>query len=116
MRWTTCRSRSREHNRNKRPGPTSGALAVRRAGSLACSLRAGSRGIHSRLRDARTVASVCYRRPYGTEWEAVDLEWAMDRIAQRHGPRSGDADGTGRRHGHPRIPASTGAARRPLTS
>ncbi len=96
-----------------------------------------SRQLHSRLRDARTVESVCpycavgcgtlihvkdgrivdiegnpespinegtlcpkgadtfqytvnprrvtrarYRRPYGTEWEEVDLEWAMDRIAQ----------------------------------
>ena len=26
-----------------------------------------------------------YRRPYGTEWEPVDLEWAMDRIAERIG-------------------------------
>jgi formate dehydrogenase major subunit len=24
-----------------------------------------------------------YRRPYGTEWEEVSLEWAMDRIAER---------------------------------
>lgn len=24
-----------------------------------------------------------YRRPYGTEWEEVELEWAMDRIAHR---------------------------------
>ncbi len=24
-----------------------------------------------------------YRRPYGTEWEEVELEWAMDRIAER---------------------------------
>jgi formate dehydrogenase major subunit len=24
-----------------------------------------------------------YRRPYGTAWEEVDLEWAMDRIAER---------------------------------
>jgi formate dehydrogenase major subunit len=25
-----------------------------------------------------------YRRPYGTEFEAVDLEWAMERIAERY--------------------------------
>ena len=23
-----------------------------------------------------------YRRPHGTEWEEVDLDWAMDRVAQ----------------------------------
>lgn len=27
------------------------------------------------------VRSVLYRRPHGTEWETVPLEWAMDRVA-----------------------------------
>jgi formate dehydrogenase major subunit len=27
------------------------------------------------------VKSVLYRRPHGTEWETVPLEWAMDRVA-----------------------------------
>ncbi len=31
----------------------------------------------------RRLTKALYRRPYGTEWEEVDLEWAMDRIAQR---------------------------------
>ena len=26
--------------------------------------------------------SVLYRRPHGTEWEEVDLDWAMDRVAE----------------------------------
>ncbi len=29
------------------------------------------------------LTKALYRRPYGTEWEEVDLEWAMDRIAER---------------------------------
>ena len=29
------------------------------------------------------VTSALYRRPGGTEWEVVDLDWAMDRIAQK---------------------------------
>ena len=28
------------------------------------------------------VKSVLYRKPYGTEWETVPLEWAMDRVAR----------------------------------
>jgi formate dehydrogenase major subunit len=28
------------------------------------------------------ATSVLYRRPHGTEWEEVDLDWAMDRVAQ----------------------------------
>ena len=26
--------------------------------------------------------TVLYRRPHGTQWEEVDLDWAMDRVAQ----------------------------------
>ena len=26
--------------------------------------------------------TVLYRRPHGTEWEEVDLDWAMDRVAE----------------------------------
>jgi formate dehydrogenase major subunit len=41
-----------------------------------------------------------YRRPYGTEWEEVELEWAMDRIAERFRETRertwADADGEGR--------------------
>jgi formate dehydrogenase major subunit len=41
-----------------------------------------------------------YRRPYGTEWEPVDLEWAMGRIAERFRESRErtwtDADGEGR--------------------
>lgn len=29
------------------------------------------------------LTKVLYRRPHGTEWEEVDVEWAMDRIADR---------------------------------
>jgi formate dehydrogenase major subunit len=29
------------------------------------------------------VQNVLYRRPHGTEWEAVPLDWAMERVAQR---------------------------------
>jgi formate dehydrogenase major subunit len=29
------------------------------------------------------VQSVLYRKPYGTEWEVVPLEWAMNRVAER---------------------------------
>jgi formate dehydrogenase major subunit len=29
------------------------------------------------------LTRVLYRRPYGTEWESVDLDWAMERIEQR---------------------------------
>lgn len=31
----------------------------------------------------RRLSKALYRRPRGTEWEEVDLEWAMDRIAER---------------------------------
>lgn len=31
----------------------------------------------------RRLTRVLYRRPRGTEWEEVPLEWAMDRIAER---------------------------------
>jgi len=31
----------------------------------------------------RRLTKALYRRPYGTEWEEVELEWAMDRIAER---------------------------------
>lgn len=31
----------------------------------------------------RRLTTALYRRPYGTRWERVDLEWAMDRIAER---------------------------------
>jgi formate dehydrogenase major subunit len=29
------------------------------------------------------VQDVLYRKPYGTEWEAVPLDWAMERVAER---------------------------------
>jgi formate dehydrogenase major subunit len=29
------------------------------------------------------VKNVLYRKPYGTQWEVVPLEWAMDRVAER---------------------------------
>jgi formate dehydrogenase major subunit len=29
------------------------------------------------------LTKALYRRPYGTEWEEVEQEWAMDRIAER---------------------------------
>ncbi len=29
------------------------------------------------------LTQALYRRPYGTEWEEVELDWAMDRIAER---------------------------------
>ena len=29
------------------------------------------------------LTKALYRRPYGTAWEEVDLEWAMDRISER---------------------------------
>jgi formate dehydrogenase major subunit len=29
------------------------------------------------------LTTALYRRPYGTRWERVSLEWAMDRIAER---------------------------------
>lgn len=31
----------------------------------------------------RRQTKALYRRPFGTDWEEVDLEWAMDRIAER---------------------------------
>ncbi len=31
----------------------------------------------------KRLTRVLYRRPYGTRWEEVDLEWAMERIAGR---------------------------------
>ena len=45
-----------------------------------CPKGAASRGyVDSPLREYR----VKYRRPYGTEWEALDLDTAMDMIADR---------------------------------
>ena len=32
---------------------------------------------------AHRVKTVLYRRPYGTEWESVPLDWAMEQVAQR---------------------------------
>ena len=29
------------------------------------------------------IKNVLYRRPHGTRWEVVPLEWAMDRVAER---------------------------------
>ena len=29
------------------------------------------------------VKTVLYRRPYGTEWEEVSLDWALEQVAQR---------------------------------
>ena len=41
-----------------------------------------------------------YRRPFGTQWEPVELEWAMDRIAERFAESRertwADTDGKGR--------------------
>jgi formate dehydrogenase major subunit len=31
----------------------------------------------------KRLTGALYRRPYGDEWQEVDLEWAMDRIAER---------------------------------
>jgi formate dehydrogenase major subunit len=31
----------------------------------------------------KRLTTALYRRPFGTKWERVDLEWAMDRIAER---------------------------------
>jgi hypothetical protein len=28
------------------------------------------------------LTKVLYRKPYGTQWEVVDLDWAMDRVAE----------------------------------
>ena len=45
-----------------------------------CPKGAGSLGyVHSPLRETK----VKYRRPYGTRWEELDLETAMDMIADR---------------------------------
>lgn len=38
---------------------------------------------HELLTHARRELKVKYRRPYSTEWEALDLETAMDMIADR---------------------------------
>ncbi len=40
-------------------------------------------GIFQYTINPRRLTKTLYRRPYGTEWEEVDLEWAMDRIARR---------------------------------
>ena len=32
---------------------------------------------------AHRVKTALYRRPYGTEWETVPLDWAMEQVAQR---------------------------------
>ncbi len=40
-------------------------------------------GIFQYTVNPRRLTRVLYRRPYGTEWEEVDLDWAMDRIAER---------------------------------
>ncbi len=31
----------------------------------------------------RRLTKALYRKPYGTEWEEVELDWALDRIAER---------------------------------
>lgn len=38
--------------------------------------------IYQYAMNPRRVTRVKYRRPKSTEWEEVDLDWAMDRIAQ----------------------------------
>jgi formate dehydrogenase major subunit len=38
---------------------------------------------HELLTQPRRELKVKYRRPYGTEWESLDLETAMDMIAER---------------------------------
>ena len=38
---------------------------------------------HELLSHPRRELKVKYRRPYGTEWESLDLETAMDMIAER---------------------------------
>lgn len=41
-------------------------------------------GIFQYTVNPERLTKALYRRPYGTEWEEVDLEWAMDRIAERY--------------------------------
>lgn len=40
-------------------------------------------GIYQYSVNPNRLTKALYRRPYGTEWEEVELEWAMDRIAER---------------------------------
>jgi formate dehydrogenase major subunit len=40
-------------------------------------------GIYQYMVNPKRLTTCLYRRPYGTEWEEVGLEWAMDRIAER---------------------------------
>lgn len=40
-------------------------------------------GIYQYMVNPARLTTCLYRRPYGTEWEEVELEWAMDRIAER---------------------------------
>ncbi len=40
-------------------------------------------GIFQYTVNPKRLTKALYRRPGGTEWEEVDLEWAMDRIADR---------------------------------
>jgi formate dehydrogenase major subunit len=40
-------------------------------------------GIYQYAVNPNRLTICLYRRPYGTEWEEVELEWAMDRIAER---------------------------------
>jgi formate dehydrogenase major subunit len=40
-------------------------------------------GIFQYTVNPKRLTRVLYRRPYGTEWERVGLDWAMDRIAER---------------------------------
>jgi len=39
--------------------------------------------IHQYAVNPNRLTKCLYRRPYGTEWEEVDLEWAMERITER---------------------------------
>lgn len=40
-------------------------------------------GIFQYTVNPERLTKALYRRPYGTEWEEVELAWAMDRIAER---------------------------------
>lgn len=40
-------------------------------------------GIYQYSVNPNRLTKALYRRPYGTEWEEVELDWAMDRIAER---------------------------------
>lgn len=40
-------------------------------------------GIYQYAVNPNRLTTCLYRRPHGTEWEEVELEWAMERIAER---------------------------------